>query len=81
MTCAFICHTLLFYIYHWPSTAFADAFADSVKTNVRIVFRMVLLSHITYCCALVLVGFVYFPNEPFALYLCVAVFSMLLVYV
>ncbi len=81
MTCAFICHALLFYIYHRPSTAFADAFADSVKTNVRIVFRLVLLSHITYCCALVLVGFVYFPNEPFALYLCVAVFSLLLAYV
>jgi hypothetical protein len=47
--------------------------------NVRLVFRMVLFSHVSYCCSLILIGFVYFPNEPFALVLCVVVFSLLLV--
>jgi magnesium-transporting ATPase (P-type) len=78
MACAAISHALLFYIYYRPSAKFADAFADSVKINVRIVFRLVLFSHVTYCCSLILIGFVYFPNEPFALGLCIAVFSALL---
>ncbi len=40
---------------------------------------MVLFSHVSYCCSLILIGFVYFPNEPFALVLCIVVFSLLLV--
>jgi hypothetical protein len=47
MSCAAISHALLFYIYHRPSAAFADSFADSVISNVRLVFRLVLFSHIT----------------------------------
>ena len=32
----------------------------------------------TYCCSLVLIGFVYFPNDTYALGLTVTVFSILL---
>jgi hypothetical protein len=79
IACAAICHALLFYIHYRPSSAFADAFSDAVKMNVRLVFRLVLFSHITYCCSLILIGFVYFPNEPYALGYTVSAFSLLLV--
>jgi hypothetical protein len=78
MACALIGATLLFYVHFRPSPSFADSFADSVRMNVRITFFLVVISHISYCCALALIGFVYFPHEVFALGLCVAVFTALL---
>ena len=78
VACASICNALLCYLYYRPSAAYANAFADAVKGSVRLVFRLVLFSHVTYCSSLVLIGFVYFPNNPYALGLTVTVFSILL---
>jgi len=78
VACATICNALLCYLYYRPSSAYSDAFADAVIGSVRVVFRLVLFSHVSYCSSLVLIGFVYFPNNPFALALTVAVFSVLL---
>ena len=78
VACASICNALLCYLYYRPSAAYVDAFADAVKGSVRLVFRLVLFSHVTYCSSLVLIGFVYFPNNPYALGLTVTVFSILL---
>ena len=78
VACASVCHILLSYLYFRQSSAYADAFADAVVGNVRVVFRLLLCSHVTYCCSLVLIGFVYFPNDSYGLGLTVAVFSVLL---
>jgi hypothetical protein len=78
VTCASVCNALLCYLYYRPDTSYADAFADAVIMNVRLVFRLVLFSHVTYCCSLILIGFVYFPNDAFALNLTISVFGILL---
>ena len=78
VACASICNALLCYLYYRPSAAYVDAFTDAVKGSVRLVFRLVLFSHVTYCSSLVLIGFVYFPNNPYGLGLTVTVFSILL---
>ena len=81
VSCASICNALLCYLYYRPSTAYADAFADAVVSSVRLVFRLVLFGHVAYCCSLVFIGFVYFPNNPYGLGLTITVFSILLAYV
>ena len=80
IACATLCNVLLAYTYARPSDSYADKFSESVKISVRIVFRLLLFAHITYCSALVLIGFVYFPDNKFALYACVTVFTALLLY-
>ena len=80
IACATLCNVLLAYTYARPSDSYADKFSESVKISVRIVFRLLLFAHITYCSALVLIGFVFFPDNKFALYACVTVFTALLLY-
>ena len=80
IACATLCNVLLAYTYARPSDSYADKFSESVKISVRIVFRLLLFAHITYCSALVLIGFVFFPDSKFALYACVTVFTALLLY-
>jgi hypothetical protein len=80
IACATICNVLLAYTYARPSDAYADKFSEAVKVSVRIVFRLSLFAHVTYCSALVLIGFVYFPENTFGLVLSVTVFSALLIY-
>ena len=80
VACATLCNVLLTYMYARPSDSYADKFSDAVKISVRIVFRLLLCAHITYCSALVLIGFVYFPDNKFALAVSVTVFGSLLFY-
>jgi hypothetical protein len=79
VTCAFISNSLLCYLFYRPSATYIDSFSDAVVKNVRLAFRLVLLSHVTYCCSLITIGFVYFPENSYALGLTISAFCVLLV--